>query len=315
MAVIVSLVLFAILVAMISLYGYYRYARPGRVLEQLGPEAVSGVTGVITPRPPKAAPGVVITVIQRVGEKVPVSPGDVSVARRYLMAAGYRSDTAVATYYGIKVIASAVLLALALVFGGYIVDRFPYSLLVPVAAVFAGWFGPGLILDMMVGRRQEELRLSLPDALDLLVICVEAGIGLDEAINRVSKELDITHPDIAEEFALVNLEMRAGKRRAEALMNLADRTGVVDIRRFVAILTQSDRFGTNMADSLRTHSDFMRVKRRQEAEERAGKVGVKLVFPIFFCILPAMMLVVAGAGILQLVKQLFPMMRNVQQVM
>jgi len=115
---------------------------------------------------------------------------------------------------------------------------------------------------------------------------------------------------LAQELQLVNLEMRAGKRRGEALRNLSDRTGEVELGKLVAILIQTDKFGTSMSESLRTHSDFMRVRRRQEAEERAGKVGVKLVFPIFFCILPAMLLVAAGPGLLQIFKYLFPMMKQ-----
>ena len=129
---------------------------------------------------------------------------------------------------------------------------------------------------------------------------------------NVSRELKLTHRELAEELGLVNLEMRAGKRRADALRNLADRTGESEIRKLVAIMVQTDRFGTSMADGLRTHSDFMRVRRRQQAEERAGKVGVKLVFPIFFLILPSMLIVAAGPGLLQVFKHLFPMMRQFQ---
>jgi tight adherence protein C len=174
----------------------------------------------------------------------------------------------------------------------------------------AGYFAPGFILERMVAARQTRIRLSLPDALDLLVVCVEAGLGLDQAIHNVSQELRSTHKDISEELGLVTLEMRAGKQRAEALRNLADRTGEPELRKLVAILIQADRFGVSVADSLRTHSDFMRVRRRQEAEERAAKVGVKLVFPIFFCIMPSMMLVTAGPGVLQLFRNLYPMMQN-----
>ena len=152
--------------------------------------------------------------------------------------------------------------------------------------------------------------MSLPDALDLLVVCVEAGLGLDQAISHVSRELHLTHRAISDELGLVTLEMRAGKRRAEALRNLADRTGEAELRKLIATLIQSDRFGTGIAEALRTHSDFMRVRRRQEAEERAGKVGVKLVFPIFFFILPSMLVVSAGPAMLQVFKYLFPMMEN-----
>ncbi|HOK44654.1 MAG TPA: type II secretion system F family protein, partial [Bryobacteraceae bacterium] len=169
------------------------------------------------------------------------------------------------------------------------------------------------ILEHLIDRRREQIRFALPDALDLMVVCMEAGLGLDQAIANVSRELMRTHKALCEELGLVTLEMRAGKRRGEALKNLADRTGEQELRKLVATMIQADRFGTSIAEALRTHSDFMRVRRRQEAEERAAKVGVKLVFPIFFFILPSMLLVAAGPGILQLVKQLFPLMQSFGQ--
>jgi tight adherence protein C len=152
--------------------------------------------------------------------------------------------------------------------------------------------------------------MSLPDALDMLVVAVEAGLGLDQALQYVSREIQNGHPELADEMGLVGLEMRAGKRRAEALRNLALRTGEGELRKLVAILTQSDRFGTSMGESLRTHSDYMRMRRKQEAEERAAKIGVKLVFPIFLFILPSMMLVAAGPALLKIFQDLFPMMQS-----
>jgi tight adherence protein C len=143
-----------------------------------------------------------------------------------------------------------------------------------------------------------------------MVVSVEAGLGLDQAIQHVARELGVSHPELSEELSLVMLEMRAGKRRQEALRNFGDRTGEPDIRKLVAILVQNDRFGTSMGESLRTHSDFMRTRRKQDAEERAAKVGVKLVFPIFFFIMPSMLIVAVGPGVLQLFKHLFPMMNK-----
>jgi tight adherence protein C len=127
---------------------------------------------------------------------------------------------------------------------------------------------------------------------------------------RVCEQLQSSNPQLSYELSLVNLEMNAGKRRAEALRHLADRTGVDEIAKFASVLIQSDRFGTSLAESLRTHSDYLRIRRRQEAEERANKVGVKLVFPIFFCILPSMMVVVAGPGLLQVMQQMIPLMQQ-----
>jgi tight adherence protein C len=152
----------------------------------------------------------------------------------------------------------------------------------------------------------------LPDALDLLVVCMEAGLGIDQAILKASKELAIVHPEISQELALVHLEMRAGIARAEALRNLGTRTDSHDLQKLSAVLIQSDRFGTSLSDSLRTHAEFLRVRRRQEAEERAAKVGVKLVFPIFFFLLPAMLVVSAGPGILQLFRHLLPALKSLE---
>ncbi|MGO9229619.1 MAG: type II secretion system F family protein, partial [Bryobacteraceae bacterium] len=185
------------------------------------------------------------------------------------------------------------------------------KMMLMISGCSAGWILPRFVLEKRVAKHQEILRLSLPDALDLLVVSVEAGLGLDQAIQHVARELQVSHPQLSEELSLVMLEMRAGKRRSDALRNFAERTGEGEIRKLVAILIQTDRFGTSMGESLRTHSDFMRVARRQEAEERAGKVGVKLVFPIFFFILPSMLIVAAGPGILQIFKYLFPMMKHV----
>jgi len=307
MALLVAAVLFFLLMGSITLYGYRRYARPGRVLDRLGDAATeTGPVLIGLDEPPKE--NLLVRAARSIGEKLPISPQDASLTRRYLIAAGYRSDTAVRVLYGAKVLACVSLVVLAVIFRDSITaNPILRNVLVPAAGL-AGYFGPGFILERMVAARQDRLRLSLPDALDLLVVCVEAGLGLDQAINNVSQELKRTHKDISEELSLVNLEMRAGKQRAEALRNLAERTGEAELRKLVAILVQADRFGVSVADSLRTHSDFMRIRRRQEAEERAAKVGVKLVFPIFFCIMPSMMLVTAGPGVLQLFRNLYPMM-------
>jgi len=307
MAILLSLLLFAILMLVIGYFGYRRIARPGKVYEQLGGEATFA-----TPAFGETATGdgMVVRIIQELGEKVPIDPADASLLRRDLMAAGYRSESALFYYQAARVIAIVVLVVLALIFRGYITSNGILAIVIPIAAGFLGFFAPSMYLDNLVSNRHDRLRMSLPDALDLMVVSVEAGLGLDQAIQYVAKELTTTHPDVSEEFQLVNLEIRAGKRRVEALRNLAERTGETELRKLVAILVQTERFGTSIADSLRTHSDFMRVRRRQEAEERANKVGVKLVFPIFFFILPSMLVVSAGPGLLQVFKYLFPLMRN-----
>jgi len=303
--IIAAITTFLLLMLAITWFGYLRYARTGQAYSELGRPVVT-----TTSVEPEEGETSVVRFIRMVGEQVPVSPEDVSMTRRYLIAAGYRSDNAVTIYAGLRVIFVAALVLIAFVLAWSMIT---IPGLRPVPLIFAGIMGmylPGLILERLIVMRQEELRMSLPDALDLMVVCVESGLGLDQAISNVSRELKLTHKDLAEELGLVNLEMRAGKRRSEALRNLADRTGESEIRKLVAIMVQTDRFGTSMADGLRTHSDYMRVRRRQEAEERAGKVGVKLVFPIFFLILPSMLVVAAGPGLLQVFKYLFPMMRQ-----
>ena len=181
---------------------------------------------------------------------------------------------------------------------------------VVLAAIAVGFFGPNEYVRMAAKRRQHQIHRGLANSLDLMVVCVESGLGLDQAIMQVSKDLDRAHPEISEELAIVNLELKAGKRRAEALRNLADRTAVEDLKKLVAVLIQADRFGTGVAQSLRAHSDFMRVQARQVAEEKAAKLGVKLVFPIFFCILPSLFVVTVGPVVMKIVRELLPMMNN-----
>jgi tight adherence protein C len=307
MAALISVALFAVLLGVISWIGYRHYLRPARFYEQLGTVAFPGAldeTGA-------AGENVLVRTIRLIGEKVPISPQDASLRRRFLIAAGYRSETALGVFYGTKVLSAVALLALGLFFQA----RLPagiWRVVLLAAAAAAGYFAPNLALEYLVDRRQERLKLSLPDALDLLVVCVEAGLGLDQALVNVSRELEMTHKEISDELRLVNLEMQAGKRRSDALRNLADRTGETEIRKLTAILIQTDRFGTSMADALRTHSDYMRLRRRQEAEERAAKVAVKLVFAIFFFILPTMFAIVAGPSVLQIFKEFFPALRQMR---
>lgn len=307
MAIFISIILFSALMGAISFYGYRSYARPGRLLDRLGAPVLDAEGGVATAHVPEV--GWVVRVIQQVGEKVPINPDDAGVTRRDLMMAGYKSEGAVKVFNGIRVTLAVLFFVMALVFRSSLPN--PVLRIVSLFfGAFMGYFLPSYMLDKRIAKRQETLRLSLPDALDMLVVSVEAGLGLDQALQHVGRELQVTHKELSEELSLVNLEMRAGKRRSEALRNLADRTGEPELQKLVAILVQTDRFGTSMGESLRAHSDFLRVKRRQEAEERAGKVGVKLVFPIFFFILPAMLVVAAGPGLLQVFKYLFPMMNS-----
>jgi tight adherence protein C len=177
-------------------------------------------------------------------------------------------------------------------------------IIIPLFAAVVGFMVPDFFLGHLVKRRQQALRLALPDALDLLVICVEAGLGLDQSLLYISQELRIAHPALCEEFDIVNAEVNVGKTRLEALRSLAERTGVEDLKGLVATLIQTDRFGTSVAQALRVHSDDLRLKRRQRAEEMAAKTAVKMVIPLVFFIFPALFVVTLGPAVVTLVRSL-----------
>jgi tight adherence protein C len=240
-------------------------------------------------------------ILDPLSKMAPKSPEDVSRVRAQLIQAGYRETRHAQMYYGIRVLLA--LLALLVVAASGLLLRSP---ILALAAAAVGYMLPRFILKRMISRRQLAIQLAMPDALDLAVICVEAGLGLDQAVSRVGQELSYLHPELSDEFHLVNLEMRAGKPRADALRNLALRTGVDDVRAFVAVLIQTDRFGTSIANALRVHSDALRTERRQRAEERAAKTTIKMVPVLVFFIFPAMFIVVLGPAIIGLLRQVVP---------
>jgi tight adherence protein C len=221
-----------------------------------------------------------------------------------MLRAGFRTNNAVLVMRGVKVLLPIVLVTLVFLTGLYRETIF----LVFVAAL-AGFLLPEAWLVWRVHARQRRLQLSLPDGLDLLVICVEAGLGLDQALLRVSQELRITHSELCDELQLVNTEMRVGKTRIEALRELARRTGLDDLKSLAAMLIQTERFGTSIAQSLRVHSDDLRTKRRQRAEEMSAKTTVKMVPPLVFFIFPALMVVILGPAGLTLMRTLMPALK------
>src|SRR6202162_4301752 len=235
-----------------------------------------------------------------ISKAIPLSPSDVSRTRAWLIQAGLRESRHVSYYLGTRLVLAFLGLAGVIVFSGF--DSL--SLLICVPAF--GFFLPRFFLKRMIKDRQQRIRIALPDALDLTVICVEAGLALDQALMRVGKDLHHAHPDLSDEFHLVNLEMRAGKPRAEALRNLVDRTGVDDIRSLVGTLIQTDRFGTSVAQALRVHSDSLRTQRRQRAEEQAAKTTIKMVPPLVIFVLPSIMFVTIGPAVIDLIRQLGP---------
>jgi tight adherence protein C len=248
--------------------------------------------------------------VRRLGSLLPQSPKDATTMQKRLIRAGYRGSGALKMLYGVKVALAVLLPLVASVVVASSEAASNYRLLILASAAGIGLFGPNEWVRMAAKRRQKRLRRALPNALDLLVVCVESGLGLDQAIMQCAKELEHAHPEICQEFTLVNLELKAGKRRAEALRNLAERTGVDEIKKLVAVLIQADRFGTGVAQSLRGHSEYLRVQMRQTAEEKAAKLGVKLVFPIFFCILPSLFVVTVGPVMVRISRELLPMMRS-----
>jgi tight adherence protein C len=220
-----------------------------------------------------------------------------------LQFAGYRSTSAVSTFYGVKLGLSATLLLSWLLLAHFLPSlssgRVAFLALV---ASFIGTMLPGMWLDRRVATRHKLLRDGFPDALDLLTVCVEAGLGLGQALQRVADELDVSHPELAGEIAQVTAQMRAGVDRESALRALATRTGLDDVRGLVSLLAQTLRFGTGIADALRVYSEDFRDRRMQRAEEAAAKIGTKLIFPLVLCLFPSFFVVAIGPAVIRLVE-------------
>lgn len=308
MGIFIAILIFVLILSAITAFGYSHYVKPTRMIDRLTSSTTDVIPSRIIEREKKGS--FVAQWLVPIGNLLPISPQDASIARRDLMSAGFRSSSGVAVFLGSKITLCVLLLIAGLIVRQHLTS--PVSrLAMPIALAALGYCLPAFILGRLVKRRQEQMRLGLPDVLDLLVICSEAGCGLDQAILNVSRELKQVHPALSEELSMVNMEIMAGQSRAESLRNFARRTGEEEVKKLVAILIQTDKFGTSVADALRTQSDFLRIRRRQEAEERAGKVGVKLVFPIFFFCLPSLMIVTAGPGMLQLFQNLLPVMNGI----
>ncbi len=248
--------------------------------------------------------------IKRVGAAVPASGRDLTRLKRRLIRAGFRNPNAARYFQGIRPVTSLLLAIVALAGLSQSYAAADNLVLGTAAAAVLGYLAPMQYLMLRIRRRQRAILRGLPNALDLMVVCVESGLGIDQTILQVAKELQHAHPEICGEFTVMSLELRAGKRRAEALHNLADRTGVEEVKKLVAVLVQTDRFGTSIAQSLRGHADYLRTLTRQKAEERASKLAVKLVFPIFFCVLPSLFVVTIGPVMARMVRDLLPMIEN-----
>ncbi len=243
--------------------------------------------------------------LERIAHTMPKSPKEMSRLRRRLAVAGIHSFGAAIVYSIAELTLPFLCAAPALM---WLVGPMAW-----IAAIIVGLIGymiPGLILARLIHNQKRRIENGLPDALDLMIVCVEAGCGLDQAIQKTSIELEISHPELASELRMITTEVRAGKNRLEAFKNFAARTRVDDVRSLVAMLVQTDRFGTSVAQALRTHAETSRTKRRQRAEEKAAKIGVKLVFALVFFLVPAFYVVTLGPAVIQFVRVFFGQVVN-----
>ncbi|HXC50395.1 MAG TPA: type II secretion system F family protein [Candidatus Limnocylindrales bacterium] len=252
----------------------------------------------------------IVGMLKRIGEANQgneKAPQGSALAQR-LMSAGYRREAAPSIFTGVKVLFAVVLPAVVFILPVHALDEAPIlqSSLMYLALAAVGLYGPELWLYQTAKTRKTRITNGFPDALDLLVVCIEAGLGLDAAIFRTGVELALPHPDLCEELHLVSLELRAGLPRAQALTNLGWRADIPEVKSLVALLIQTDRFGTSVGQALRVHSDAMRTARTQRAEEMAGKLPVKLLFPLMFFIFPSIFIVILGPAVIQGVRILLP---------
>src|SRR5437867_8662741 len=301
-----ALLLFLGLTGVFALLGLNVWVWPKAAIDRVTASAADPQAAVV------AHPSLAFRdLLKKLGTLVPASPKDATIMQRRLIRAGFRTPNALKILYGSKFVMA--ILVPVLTFGVIAGSSWESSskVFATLASVAIGFFGPNEYVRIVAGRRQKQIRRGLPNALDLMVVSVESGLGLDQAVVQVAKELEHAHPEISEEFSLMNLELKAGKRRIEALRNLGERSDVPDLKKLVAVLIQADRFGTSIAATLRNHAEFMRVQARQIAEEKAAKLGVKLVFPIFFCILPSLFVVTVGPMAFKIVRELIPMVNSI----
>ncbi len=238
------------------------------------------------------------------------SEAETTQLRTRFMQAGFRHASAPVIYFAAKAALAVFLPLAAVMFVDLktldVLGLGPIASLLGLAAI--GYYLPNGVLARLVAHRRRELFESFPDAVDLIIVCVEAGLSLDMAIARAAQEMELRSPALAEELKLVGVELRIGATRERALRNLATRSGVEEMSSFVAMMLQADRFGTSIADSLRVQADALRTRRRLRAEEAAAKLPVKLLFPLVFCIFPSLLLVLLGPAMIQVARVLFPMM-------
>ena len=255
-----------------------------------------------------------ITFIRSLGSLAkPKDETELSHLKKTFLRAGIRNEKASMTFFGAKVFLGILFPALFSMVKMTILGPIPsiFSLLILFVLAVFGFYLPGIWLRMRVTKRKEQMTEGLPEALDMMVVCVEAGMGLDAAINRVGEEIALSNKVVGEEFRLLSLELKVGKQRKDALRSLAMRTDLEDVNSLVTLLVQTEKFGTSIGQSLRVHSDSMRVKRQQRAEEIAAKLPVKLLFPLIVFIFPALFVVILGPAVIRFIRILLPVINSV----
>ncbi|CAE6688385.1 hypothetical protein R75461_00092 [Paraburkholderia nemoris] len=289
--------------------------KPDPVQQRIEKVGQSGATNHADAEDEAGAQKSWVETVTKVSERVarlslPKDDWDKSALRLRFANAGIRTPSAPAIYFAAKTLLALVLPAVALIFLGnsFDADKRIWLLLAELGVSAVGFYLPNLVLTRLIENRQRKLFEDLPDALDLMTVCVEAGLGLDAAMMRVTQEIGVKSHTLKDEFEMVLLELRAGSGRDKALRNLSLRTGVDDIDTLAAMLIQADRFGTSVGDSLRVYTDNLRTKRRLRAEEQAAKIALKLLFPLMFFIFPTLLAVLVGPSAIQVVRQLFPAM-------
>ena len=273
-------------------------------LKRLGEKTAGPVVSAVSLDDGRANTDLAQRLASPVSRLLPPSAAEAKKLQQQLMQAGFRSPGAAVTYRAIQVCTLAGLPALVALGCALMARPLQSAVLYILFAFVIGFFLPRYALRRMIRSRQQLVRWGLADALDLMVISIEAGLGLNAAMMKVSSELKDVHPDISDEFELANLEIRVGRDRDEALRNLADRTGVDDLRSLVAMLIQTDKFGTSIAKAIRAFSDSLRTKRRQRAEQAAQKAAVKLLFPLACFLFPTLFIAILGPAALQLMDTL-----------
>jgi tight adherence protein C len=300
------LAFFGVVMALVTAGGYFFLLRPAPE----GPPAETSVVLRATEPELNSPMAVLLEMFRELGEMIPGAARDAGALQKQLTAAGYRSGFTVPVFGGLRC-AGALLLALVTGWTVFVVQESAVAAILPAAmAVAFGYTLPDRILRSLIKARMGRIRRSLPDALDLIVLSLEAGQSLDQALLDASFELKRTAAELSSELAVAHMELRAGTSRAQALRNLAARNPEPEVRKLTNLLIQSDRFGTSLGPALRVHAKYLRLRFKQQAEEAARKISVKLLFPIFFLIFPSMLMVTAGPAVLQIFTQLLPMING-----